>query len=346
MPYEPPYRPTSAIESLGIEIGELVGHIQPSAPLSTSVRLHRELRISSIRSSLVIEGNRLSEKQVTALIDGKRVLGPEEDILAVQNARRAYDAIATFDPRSEDDLLRAHGMMMKGLVADAGHLRSGNVGVFDGDEVIHMGALASVVPEMLANLFEWLCTTFVHPLVASCLFHCELELIHPFSDGNGRVGRFWQTVILASWRNELQWLPVETVILQRQQAYYEALATTEHTGSDEPFVEFMLTAIRDALLPFAVDDAPGEETLDESAPKHQASTRRADRSETALGYFADHDEGTISELAAVLGVSKRTAERLVYGLRNEGKLRREGSARGGRWIVTSQTRGEAGHMPS
>ncbi len=337
MPYQPLYTPTPAIGQLCIEIGELIGQLPSSAPIATSVRLHGELRISTIHSSLMIEGNRLTTQQVTALLDGRRVLGPAEDILAAQNAEEAYRQIGSYDPMNEDDLLRAHHIMMRGILSDAGQLRSGNVGIFDGDEVIHMGALARVLPEVMQGLFSWLRETAVHPLVASCLFHCELELIHPFSDGNGRIGRLWQTVILMSWRSVLQWLPVETLILDRQKAYYDALAQAGQTGSDEAFVEFMLTAIRDALMPFA-----NEVTRDDENPSTQSRivTRepvsRRKRAAEALRYFAEHEDGTIAELTRVLGTSQRTAERLVTTLRNDGLLRREGSRRAGRWIVVDR----------
>ena len=316
MSYEPPFERTSAIDDLCMEIAELVGMLHPASGLSSSPVLHRELRIRTIRSSLMIEGNTLSEEAVTAIMDGKRVLGPAKDILEVENAKRAYDLLDSLDPHSLEDLLQAHRVMMDKLVEHAGCFRTKNVGVFDGDTLIHAGTPASYVPQVMSDLFEWLGTTNLHPLLASCIFHYEFEFIHPFADGNGRTGRLWHTLLLSRWRPALAWLPIESVIRERQQRYYRALAESNAAGSSERFVTFMLQVIRDALLPFARQDAPKE-----------------NREHRALAFFLDHPKGTIAELAVFLGCSKRSAERVAANLRNAGKLRRDGAARGGTWVV-------------
>lgn len=316
MGYEPPFERTSTIDALCMEIAELVGMLHPSSGLGTSPTLHRELRIRTIRSSLMIEGNTLSEEAVAAIMDDKRVLGPTRDILEVENAKRAYELIDSLDPLSLDDLLRAHRVMMDGLIEHAGRFRSGDVGVFDGGALIHAGTPANYVPQVMANLFGWLAATDLHPLLASCIFHYEFEFIHPFADGNGRTGRLWHTVLLSRWRPALAWLPVESVIRERQQGYYRALAESNAAGSSESFVTFMLQVIRDALLPFSLPE-----------------TQRESRARRALAYFSAHPKGTIAELADLLGCSKRSTERLVASLRKEGKLRREGGARGGTWAV-------------
>ncbi|WP_317416142.1 Fic family protein [Thermophilibacter provencensis] len=316
MGYEPPFERTPEIDNLCMEIAELVGMLHPSSGLGTSPTLHRELRIRTIRSSLMIEGNTLSEEAVTAIMDGKRVLGPARDILEVENAKRAYELIDSLDPLSLDDLLRVHRVMMDGLIEHAGCFRSGDVGVFDGDTLIHAGTPANYVPQVMANLFEWLAETDLHPLLVSCVFHYEFEFIHPFADGNGRTGRLWHTLLLSRWRPALAWLPVESVIRERQQGYYRALAESNAADSSERFVTFMLQVIRDALLPFSLPE-----------------TQRESRVRQALAYFSTHPKGTIAELAALLGCSRRSTERLVASLRQEGKLRREGGARGGTWVV-------------
>ena len=183
MGYEPSFERTSEIDDLCMEIAELVGMLHPASGLDTSPTLHRELRIRTIRSSLMIEGNTLSEEAVTAIIDGKRVLGPARDILEVENAKRAYELIDSLDPLNLDDLLRAHRVMMDGLIKHAGCFRSGDVGVFDGEALIHAGTPANYVPQVMSGLFEWLATTDLHPLLVSCVFHYEFEFIHPFADG-------------------------------------------------------------------------------------------------------------------------------------------------------------------
>lgn len=320
MAYEPPFEQTAEISNLCMEIAELVGMLHPGSELSTSPTLHRKLRIRTIRSSLMIEGNTLSEAAVTAIMDGKRVLGPAKDILEVENAQRAYALAPSLDPYSVDDLLRAHHVMMEGLVEGAGCFRSNNVGVFDGDDLIHAGTPAAYVPDVVADLFAWLSQTDLHPLLSSCIFHYEFEFIHPFADGNGRTGRLWHTMLLARWRPALAWLPVESVIRERQQGYYAALAQSNRDGSSETFVQFMLEVIRDALLPFVL---PGK--------------GRDARGQRALSYFAANPTGTVSKLADVLECSKRSAERIVAGLQRDGLLAREGGARGGRWVVLGET---------
>ena len=316
MAYEPSFERTDAIVALCMEIAELVGMLSPQAPLSTSPTLRRELRIQTIYSSLVIEGNKLDKHAVSAIIDGKPVFGDRRDILEVENARAAYDLIPELDPHSLEDLLRVHRVMMGGLVPDAGRFRSGNVGVFNGDTLIHAGTPAAYVPEVMGGLFEWLRTTRMHPLLASCVFHFEFEFCHPFSDGNGRTGRLWQTLLLSRWRPVLAWLPVESAIRRRQTDYYEALARSGALGSCESFVEFMLEAIRESILPYA-------------KPASAEDMNRA----LALAFLRDNSRSTVAQLAEHLGSSKRSAERLVAQLKDEGVLERQGSPRAGLWIV-------------
>ena len=316
MAYEPSFERTDVIDALCMEIAELVGMLSPQTPLSTSPTLRRELRIQTIYSSLVIEGNKLDERAVSAIIDGKRVLGDRRDILEVENARAAYDLIPELDPHSLADLLRVHRIMMGGLVPDAGRFRSGNVGVFNGDTLIHAGTPAAYVPEVMDGLFEWLRATRLHPLLASCVFHFEFEFCHPFSDGNGRAGRLWQTLLLSRWRSVLAWLPVESAIRRRQADYYKALARSGATGSCESFVEFMLEAIREAILPYA-------------RPESAADVERA----RALAFLSDNSRSTVAQLAQHLGCSKRSAERMVAQLKEEGMLERQGSPRSGVWVV-------------
>lgn len=316
MAYEPPFERNDRIVSLCMEIAELVGMLTPEAPLAKSPTLHRELRIKTIHSSLLIEGNKLDEHAVTAIIDGKRVLGDARDILEVENAKRAYDLIPTLNPYSMDDLLKAHEVMMEGLVPEAGRFRSGNVGVFDGDALIHAGTPAAYVPDVMANIFAWLESTTMHPLLASCIFHFEFEFCHPFADGNGRTGRLWHTLLLSRWRPVLAWLPIESAIRRRQSCYYEALAKSNADGSSERFVEFMLEAIEEALLPFA-----------KPASNQELAKARA------LSFFSEHPDANVSKLAEHLGCSKRSAERIVALLKEEGSLERRGSARAGAWVV-------------
>lgn len=316
MTYEPPFERSNRIDELCMEIAELVGMVSPQADLAKNPLLHRKLRIRTIHSSLLIEGNTLDESAVTAILNGKRVLGNTRDIREVENAKKAYDLIPVLDPYSVEDLLKCHRVMMNGLVSEAGRFRSGNVGVFDGDALIHVGTPATYVPEVMANIFEWLTRTSIHPLLSSCVFHFEFEFVHPFADGNGRTGRLWQTLLLSRWRPILEWLPVESIIRERQKGYYTTLAKADAAGSSEAFVEFMLEVIRDALIPYA-----------KPANEQNVTAKQA------LAYFELNPEGSVSDLAVNIGCSKRTAERIVAKLKESGALKRIGSARGGHWEV-------------
>lgn len=314
--YEPPFTLSNELSARCIELAELVGRVAAPSDLSTSPTLHRRLRIETIYSSLAIEQNSLTPDQVTAVLDGKHVLGNGDDILEVQNADRAYVLLDDLDPLSITDLLRVHGAMMQGLRPDAGTFRSGDVGVFDGPQLIHAGTPARYVPSVVADLFEWLSRTDLHPLLAACVFHYELEFIHPFSDGNGRTGRLWHTLILSRWRPVLAWLPVESVIFARQAEYYVRLNEANACGDSAPFVSFMVDVMREAILPYC---------------QHGGT----DPDEEALTYLRRHPDALVADLAHALGISKRSAERLVRKLKETGRLERVGSARAGRWEALS-----------
>ena len=248
MSYEPLYTLTNRMMNSVADISRLVGQISAFDKLSPNPQLRRISRMKSIHSSLAIEANTLTFEQVTAVLDGKRVLAPPKDIHEVQNAYEAYDALSVMNPYSLNDLLRAHKFMMNDLIKDAGCFRTGNVGVFDGENLIHAGTPAHYVPELMQGLFNWLKTTDVHPLITSCVFHYEFEFIHPFSDGNGRTGRLWHSLLLQNWQNVFAWLPVESLVAQHQQEYYKAFGDSGSSGGDSTiFVEFMLDMIEKTL---------------------------------------------------------------------------------------------------
>lgn len=246
-PYAPPYKITDAIVHAVAEISEQVGVIMIKNEAAASPQLRRENQIKSIHSSLAIENNSLSLEQMTDIINGKRVLGAPDEIREVKNAYAVYNLLLGFDPFSIKDMLRAHRVLMADLTDEAGRLRSGGVGVFAGELLVHMAPPARVVPKLLDDLLHWLRTSEGHPLVKSCVFHYEFEFIHPFADGNGRMGRMWQTLLLSRWKPVFAWLPVETLIRERQQDYYAVLAAADKAADSTVFIEFMLRVIRDAL---------------------------------------------------------------------------------------------------
>ena len=244
MNYIPPFHITDTITKLTEEISEHAERLEAfNAETLTAPKLRRENRIRTIHSSLVIEQNTLSLEQVTAILDGRRVLGSPVEIREVQNAYDAYNLMLELDPLSVDDLLRAHRLMMNGLVPENGRFRSGGVGVFEGNVLVHMATPARLVPEHIANLFAWYRASEVHALVKSAVFHYEFEFIHPFSDGNGRIGRMWHSLLLGQWKELFFWLPVEELIKDRQKEYYDALGKAECSG----FVELMLILILESL---------------------------------------------------------------------------------------------------
>lgn len=245
--YSPPFVLCAKTNNLVAEISTLVGQIIITEDLADILRLRRENRIKTIQSSLAIENNTLTIEQVTAVLNGKVVLAPPNEILEVLNAGKAYELMSALDPCSMNDLLKAHAAMLEGLKEDAGQFRAGQVGVFAGDLVVHMAPPAQFVRPNMENLFAWLNATDHHPLISSSLFHYELEFIHPFSDGNGRMGRYWQTLILSHWQSVFAWLPIETVIKKRQSDYYRVLYESQTGTNCTPFVVYMLTAILDSL---------------------------------------------------------------------------------------------------
>ena len=316
--YTPPFVMTDQITNLVIEIAELTGAMSVSEQVSKNPKLRRENRVRSIHSSLAIEQNSLTIDQVSAIINGKRVLGPQQDIREVQNAYEAYETMTKLNSYSEKDLLKAHKIMMDGLVKEAGKFRSKNVGLYAGDQLIHAGIPAKYVPEMIEQLFDWLKESKLHPLIKSCIFHYEFEYIHPFADGNGRTGRLWHTLILAKWQEFYLWIPIETIIQEKQQDYYKALNASNNAGDSTIFVEFMLRAIRDLLIELSHNGAVlKDKGLDEKL----------------LDLLKEDNKRTANSLAEVTGVSPRTIQRALKRLMESGSIEHTGSNRGGHYIV-------------
>ncbi len=260
--YNPPYTITNKIVDLIAGISELIGHITVTSGLNNNPKLRRANRIKTIQASLAIENNTLTVEQITALLNGKRILGTPAEIKEVKNAYEVYEQLLTFNPYSVSDLLKAHGILMADLVKNAGHFRTGGVGVFKGRQVVHMAPPAEFVPEHIGNLINWYQKSTAHPLIKSAVFHYEFEFIHPFADGNGRMGRLWHTLLLAEWKEILAWIPVETLVKERQEEYYDALGKADKEADSTVFVEFMLTALKDALKEIPPTDQDSDQDSD------------------------------------------------------------------------------------
>ena len=252
--YVPPYDITEEMLELTSEIMEILGEFNSVNDLDKLPRLRRVSRIKSIHSSLAIENNTLTLQQVTDVIEGKRVLGPEDDILAVKNAFNVYKTLDNINPLSLKDLTKAHGIMMNGLVEEVGQIRTSPVGVINQDgKVIHIAPPANMVNNLIIQLFDWLKTSKTQMLIKSSVFHYEFEFIHPFRDGNGRMGRLWQTALLTSWKPIFKWIPIESIIKDNQEEYYNAITLSTSEGKSNRFIIFMLKVIKSALLDIVKD---------------------------------------------------------------------------------------------
>lgn len=332
-PYQPPFQLSHGMTKAIATIAELLGAWKAVNQDDLRPALRRGNRIRSIHASLAVEQNTLTLDQITAVLDEKPVFGSPREIQEARNAFAAYQAMDQWQPHCLADLFAAHRLLMAALVDDAGQLRSGGVGVMAGKKIVHVAPPASQLPRLLRDLLHWLKTTDAHPLIASAAFHYEFEFIHPFSDGNGRMGRLWQSLILSRWQPMLAYLPVETVIKRRQQAYYRELAGADARADCSAFIEFMLAAIEDSLRE-AISTGQNAETPGKTLGKTPGKTP-----ELILALLRQNPRLSIPELAAQLAKSDSAVERAIRKLRESGQLKRIGPNKGGHWQVMQ------GHQP-
>lgn len=309
---KPPFEITNTMIHEIAEIAELVGKLTSTNQLSANPTLRRTNRIRTIHGSLAIEQNTLSLEQVTAVLNGKQVLAPPKDIAEVKNAYEIYERLEELDPYSVDDLLTAHGIMTRGLVDESGVFRSKPVGVVDQEgHVLHFGTLPQYVPNLVMELLDWVKNSDVHMLIRSCVFHYEFELIHPFANGNGRVGRLWHTLLLSKWNPAFAWLPVESIIHDRQQEYYEAINASNNAGESTVFIEFMLSAIKASLMD-AINTS--DEMSDGAMDKATVRWKQIEK------FMQTHEFIMNADVRALCGVSAATANRILADLAEESKL--------------------------
>lgn len=276
---KPPYEITARILELVAEVSEKIGAVSTSYLSAQSPQLRKQNRIKTIFSSLGIEGNTLTEQQITALMDNKRVIGPEKDIIEVQNAIEVYGKLHSFNPNKESHFLLAHKQLMRSLLSHPGKYRKQGVGIVKGKHVAHVAPPASNVPFQMKALFKYLKQNKEPALIKSCVFHYELEFIHPFIDGNGRMGRLWQTLILMQSYPVFEFLPFETLISKTQQDYYAALAKSDKAGKSTAFIEYMLQVISaslDQLLDYKGLTVTAENRIAYFLEKHKGSFSRKD----------------------------------------------------------------------
>ena len=309
---KPPFEITNSIIELVAEISELMGRLASTNKLSGNPTLRRANRIRTIHGSLAIEQNTLSVEQITAVINGKQVIAPPKDITEVKNAYEIYERLDELDPYSVDDLLTAHRVMTRDLVDESGVFRSIPVGVVDQEgHILHFGTLPQYVPDLIMELMDWAKSTDVHMLIRSCVFHYALQLIHPFADGNGRIGRLWHTLLLSKWNPIFAWLPVESMIHSHQAEYYDAINESNDSGESTVFIEFMLSTIKASLIDaIETSDGMSDATSDKKTARWNAINKFLD----THPYIMNADVREICEVSAA------TANRILAELVAEDKL--------------------------
>ncbi|MCK9338043.1 MAG: Fic family protein [Arcobacteraceae bacterium] len=313
MSYKPPYTISDKVLNLVVDITTLLA--KADIAFRNDVHLRKKNQIRTVVGTLAIEGNNLDIKQVTAILEGKKVIGTDKEIQEVKSAINAYENIEKFDPYKIDDLLKVHALMMDLLLDNKGEFRNVKVAV-KGDEIVHVAPPPSQVPHLVKQLFEWLQKSELNPLITSSIFHYEFEFIHPFVDGNGRMGRFWQSLILSKYNPLFLSFPIENIIKQRQDAYYKTLSTCDMEADSTLFVEFMLECIYDAIS---------------SEISSEISSVNTD--ENILRFLQKNPKATIKILATTLNLTTRAIEKQLANLKKEGKLQRVGNARKGEWVV-------------
>lgn len=308
----PPFEITATGVAQLARIERLLGRYEGTHQPRPSVLLRKELRVRTVQGSVAIEGNTLTEDQISAVFDGKRVLGPRREILEVRNALAAYDKMLDWRPENAAHLLAAHGVLMHGLLDEPGKWRRKGVGILRGDEVIHVAPPAKLVAGLVQELLRfYVDDQKTHPLAKAAVVHCELEFIHPFEDGNGRIGRLWHSLIAARYHPLFQYVPIESVIRDRQAEYYEVLNVSNQAGHSTAFVEFALAATYTAL----------ESTLKDLAP---IITTAEHRLANARDHFGNNDFTRKDYLKLFPNLSSATASRDLKAAVDGGDLRREG----------------------
>lgn len=356
----PPYKITDEIMNQVAEIVELISEMEILNPDGMHPLLRNENRIKTIQASLAIENNTLTIEQVTDILDGKHVAGSEKEIKEVKNAFKAYDLLPDLDPFLEKDLKKAHGVLMGDLVETSGKYRNKSVGVTDGVNIIHMAPPSNIVPANMSNLFAWVRNSNVHPLIKSCVFHYEFEFIHPFLDGNGRMGRLWQTALLAKWKPIFAWIPIENIIRENQQNYYKVLLIADNRGESTIFIKFMLDCILKTLKTMllngklVINENKKKQNRFENALKNALKTKDYEddiygidhlfeidkklnkafkKSMDILSIIKENPGASANDFSLKLQISLRYTMNLIKVMKDGNIIRRVGPDKGGHWEI-------------
>ena len=322
----PPFKITNEILNFVYEIGELVGKISAEKEFEKNLTLRRENRIKTIYSSLAIEQNTLTLEQVTDVINGKRVLAPPKDIKEVQNAYEIYEILEELNENSVKDLLLAHKIMTSELIKESGRFRSKNAGVYQGDKLIHMGTLPEYIPELINNLFLWLKKSEEHPLIKAAVFHYEFEFIHPFQDGNGRIGRLWHSLILSKWKKFFAWFPIESLVQKCQKEYYIAINNSNRDGESTEFILFMLKIIKETLIELIEIQKSTDKATDKATDKNKEKIK------SLIEYLDQNNSINNKEAQNLLNISESAAKRFLNKLVKENILEAVGEYKARKYI--------------
>jgi len=321
--YKPPYTISSKMVNLISSISEELIRVEYNKTKIITPKLRKKNRVKTLAGTLEIEGNFMGEEKITAILDGKRVLGTYQEVLEVEGVIDAYKEFENYKFDNLSDLLKAHKLLMKGILSTAGSFRSVNVGVGSSDGVSHVAPPHGVVPDLMSNLFDWLKNSDEHPLIKSCVFHYEFEFIHPFSDGNGRIGRLWQSVILYHWRDVFIVMPTESIVRDNQEQYYNALENSTDLGESTTFVEFMLEIILNTVR--KVGNRVG----------NKVGNILSENQITIIKSIESNSKVSATKLSEIVGISKRKIEENLAKLKELSIIVRVGGTRG-HWEVIDE----------
>lgn len=320
MSYKPPFTITSKILNLVSLISEKIGTY--SLLKKQPFKLRKSSRIKTLVGTLQIEGNTLDEEKITALLEGKRVLATPREVAEARGAIELYDTMQELDFKSQNDLLKSHKILMRELLEDRGHYRVANVGVGGENGVTHVAPPYERVPDLMRDLFGWLESCDEHPLIKSSVFHYEFEFIHPFEDGNGRIGRFWQSLILYDYKEIFVNIPIESMVRQRQDAYYKALEDSGNAGESTLFIEYMLEIILNTLKEVEKENIP-----------NNAQQNAQQNAQEILNEITKERYITIKQLSVICNLGTRTVQKIINELKEQNKIKRVGANKGGYWEV-------------
>jgi len=326
--YQPPYTITSKILTQVSDIVELLSELKHTTGLLNTPKLRKKNRVKSITGTLQIEGNSFTEEKVTSVINGARVLGTVREVAEVEGAIEAYDFLEKYKYNKEKDLLLAHKKMMGKLLNNAGAYRHTNVGVGGKEGVTHVAPPPNMVQTLMGELFTWLKETDEHLLIVSCVFHYEFEFIHPFSDGNGRIGRLWQSVVLSHYKTIFSQIPIESVVRKNQDKYYEALEASGSVGESTPFIEFMLDVILKTVQKLEEENKKVGIKVGEKVGINLSENQRE-----IIGYMMENPKISAKKLSELVGISSRKIEENIKRLKEENIIERVGANKGGYWRV-------------